>query len=87
MSSKEAAELVQKVFLTVKNSIWVSQYNFDSLGVCHMLNRGYTLEQIKSFIKYFNQGMKEKLVNSSNWEISKECFEGMKNACYLIIDK
>lgn len=84
MDSKTAANLVEEIFLRVKNSVWVNQYNFDVVGILHLLHRGLSLEQVKKFIKAFNKGIEQKLRNSNNQEISMDIFNEMIDACKIV---
>ncbi|UCH93754.1 MAG: PhpK family radical SAM P-methyltransferase [Candidatus Aminicenantes bacterium] len=72
MNSREAADLVEEMFLTINQSTWLPQYQFDFNTLFHLTNRGLNLNQIKGFITIFNQGIKEKLIHPGKDEVSKE---------------
>ncbi|UCH92857.1 MAG: PhpK family radical SAM P-methyltransferase [Candidatus Aminicenantes bacterium] len=61
MDSYTAADLVEKIFLSVKNSVWVPQYNFDFDNIFHLTDRGMTVDRVKSFLNSFNRGVREKM--------------------------
>ncbi|MDQ1354616.1 MAG: anaerobic magnesium-protoporphyrin monomethyl ester cyclase, partial [Acidobacteriota bacterium] len=83
MDSRRASDLVEKIFLTVKNSVWVPQYNFDFDTFWHLYHRGMSIEQIRKFLESFNLAVKEKLMDPFRKEASYESLERLKNACSL----
>lgn len=78
MDSKTASGWVDKIFLSVKNSVWVPQYNFDFYHVVHLMQRGLGLERIKVFLKAFNDGLREKIVEPSRKEVSLGVIKQLK---------
>lgn len=82
MDSKRASDLVEDIFLSVENPIWVPQYNFECDGIFHLLHRGFNLEEIKDFLKSFNKGVREKMKNGGDGkEISVDTLMKLKEAC------
>lgn len=82
MDSKTATDLVDEIFLSIKNSVWVPQYHFDFSKIWCLIQRGgMSLEQVKDFLKAFNNGIKEKLFNPSQKEISLEVFKQIRASC------
>ena len=79
MDSKTAADLVEELFLTVKTSVWVPQYNFDFDGIWHLVHRGFTVEQVKEFLRCFNRGVGEKLLSPGSPEIGVEIVKQLKD--------
>jgi radical SAM PhpK family P-methyltransferase len=84
MDAKTAANLVEEMFLSINNSLWVPQYGFDFCNLFHLTNRGIDWGKIKNFIRSFNEGIKDKLINPSVTEVSAEVMNRIKNA--LILD-
>jgi len=84
MDSKVACDIVDENFLTIKNSIWLPQYNFDFDNLLHLLHQGKTLEELKKFLHIFNLGVKERLINPSVKEVSVEIIEKMKDSWHGI---
>ncbi len=62
MNSMQASDWVDKMFLTVKNSIWLPQYNFDFWIIPTLLGKGMSQEQIMSFVKGFNALLRNKFI-------------------------
>lgn len=59
MDSNTASDIVDRIFKTVEEPIWVPQYNFECDGIFHLLHRGLSLEQVKTFLTGFNKGVRE----------------------------
>lgn len=63
MDSMEVSKLVEQTFSSVKNSIWIPQFNFDYLSIYLLLERGMDLDSIKKFLTSFNSVVARKLIN------------------------
>lgn len=79
MNSREAFDIIDEIFLKNMNSVWMPQYNFEIYGVYRLLHRGMGLEQIKKFLTAFNQGIREKLTQPQNAEVSEDLINKMKD--------
>lgn len=62
MDSVTACDLVDEIFMKVKNSIFLPQYNFDFDNFLHLLHRGKTVDQLKDFLRIFNSGVQERIL-------------------------
>ncbi len=80
MDSVTAHDLSDRMFKEIKNSIWIKNFELDYTIIFQMILRGLSLEQIKTFMINFNNGIKEKLDNPANIEVSKEILDHMRNA-------
>ena len=76
MDSNTAEELGNKMFFEIKNSIHVTEYPL----VFNMLNRDIPPNQIISFFKNFNEGVKIGLLNPEKKEIDKELMDKLVNS-------
>jgi anaerobic magnesium-protoporphyrin IX monomethyl ester cyclase len=86
MDAKTAAEIIEKIFLSVKGPTWLPQYNFDFDNLWHLVHRGMTVQQVKHFLDSFNNGVKEKIEqerSGEQGEISVEKLKQIINACRL----
>lgn len=81
MNAQMASDLIDKMFLSTKNSIWLPQNGFELWSVFYLQRKGMKLDQIKAFLQYFNAGIKEKLTSSGCAQISSEIIEGMRVNC------
>lgn len=80
MNSKEAADLIDNIFLSIDKSLWLPQYNFDFVNIFHLTNQDLPLERVKNFIRVFNNGIKEKLIDPSRDETSANILKQLR-AC------
>ncbi|WP_051572063.1 PhpK family radical SAM P-methyltransferase [Ruminiclostridium cellobioparum] len=78
MDSKTGSKLVNEVFLSVKNSIWMPQYNFDSASIFPLMQNGININQIKEFMSCFQEGIAEKLKSPNQKNISLELEKRME---------
>lgn len=83
MDSQTACDFVDQIFLSVKQSVSVPPYGFDFHNVLHLLHRLKRLEQVKAFLRSFNNGVKEKLVEPATQGIGLEVVNQLKSACRL----
>jgi len=86
MDANTGSDLVDEMFLNVKNSIWMSQYNFDFPNIFYLLHRDFTIDEVKAIIKAFNMGMKDKFLNTKDDEMSDKTVEELKKACRAGVD-
>jgi anaerobic magnesium-protoporphyrin IX monomethyl ester cyclase len=80
MNSLEASDLVEEIFLTQRQSIWMPQYNFDFDNMWHLIHRGIDPESVKGFLKGFNNGVREKLRDPYIKDISSNVSKQLINA-------
>jgi radical SAM PhpK family P-methyltransferase len=78
MDAITAADLLEQMFLAIETSVCVPRYNFDFDHLFHLLHREMTLEQVKTFIRIFNNALKEKLVSLSQREVSPMIINSFK---------
>ncbi len=78
MDANTACDLIEDLFLSIKASIWVPQYNFDFDNLWHLVHRGITLDKVIQFLDTFNQGVREKLTNPSKKEMGFEIIHKLK---------
>ena len=85
MNSRQASDIIDEIFLSLKNALWLPQYGFDFPGIFHLLRRGLTIGQVKEFINNFNTKIKEKLVPTPREEIGRESATAGKQLCVKLI--
>jgi anaerobic magnesium-protoporphyrin IX monomethyl ester cyclase len=81
MNNREASDIIDDIFYSIDIPIWVPQYNFECDALFHLLHRGFSLEKIKAFLNVFNKGIKERLKNPSQKEVSFDVIKQIKNSC------
>ncbi|MCP5045684.1 MAG: radical SAM protein, partial [bacterium] len=78
MDSKTAADLVEQFFMSIRKSVCVPRYNFDFDHLFHLLSRGMTMDQVKTFLNIFNRGLEEKLISLARHEVRPEIIGSFK---------
>lgn len=81
MNSREASTIVSNIFCTDGTPPWVPQYNFEFDALFHLLHRDLAMEKVKAFLIAFNKGIKERLQNPSQKEVSFDVIGQIKNIC------
>lgn len=79
MDSKVACDLIEEIFLSSRQPVWLPQYNFDFATLWHLVHRGLSLDQVKHFTRGFNHAVREKLILPSQKEVSYEVIKQLKN--------
>lgn len=64
MDSKIAADWVDYMHESIKNSVWLPQNDFDYPGIINLLSRGWSLDEIKVMLKEFNKKVSKKIAFS-----------------------
>lgn len=80
MDANRAAELVDTMFLRIKNSVWLPQNGFELWSIFYLQRQGMALDQIKAYLRFFNAGVGEKLTSSNYKRISSPVLEGLKKS-------
>ncbi len=72
MSSTTACDWIDRMFLDIKNPIWIPQYGFDFTGIWNLVHRGIPLKKVMDFLTGFNKGIKDKLLYPARKDTSFE---------------
>jgi anaerobic magnesium-protoporphyrin IX monomethyl ester cyclase len=80
MKAREASALVEEIFLSIKNSVWLPQYGFDFNTLFHLLQRGIGLNRVKHFLRIFNGGIKDKLIDPGKTEVRGDILTQLEQA-------
>jgi radical SAM PhpK family P-methyltransferase len=78
MDYRQACNLIDEMFLSVENAIWLPQWGFELWSVFYLQRKGMSLSQVKTFIKCYNGVIKEKLFYPYKTEISPELLQSLK---------
>lgn len=77
MDFRTASRLVERMFLTVRNSIWLPQQGFELWSVFYLQRKGFSLAQLKGFVRAFNDAIREKLIFPDAREPSPRLIENL----------
>jgi radical SAM PhpK family P-methyltransferase len=81
MDSKTACAWVDKMFLSVKNSLWLPQWGFELWSIFYLQRKGMTKQQVKTFISCFDGVVRDQLVNPGKKYVEPELLERLKESC------
>jgi anaerobic magnesium-protoporphyrin IX monomethyl ester cyclase len=81
MTAQEGCDWLDWLFLNVRNSVWLPQYNFDFVNLFHLRRRGMSLAEIKTMLTIFNEGIKAKILHPEVRETSEAIMMRLKAAC------
>lgn len=81
MDYQTACDLIEKMFLTVENSVWLQQHGFEQWSTFYLQRKGMSLERIKSFLTCFNTIVKQKLIDPQKQEIDPLLLESLRRSC------
>jgi anaerobic magnesium-protoporphyrin IX monomethyl ester cyclase len=70
MNAREACDLMEESFMSLKSpTVYVPDPGFNFISIYYLLQRGFTVEQIKRFLTNFNNGVKAKILFPGKREI------------------
>jgi radical SAM PhpK family P-methyltransferase len=85
-NSKMAGDFIDDMFLTIEESTWVPYHHFDFDNLMCLIHRGMSPDQVRNFLKSFNNGVREKLTTPSRNEVSYNVLRQLKN-CLLEVSR
>lgn len=78
MDFRAAHDWIDTMFLRVENALWLPQWGFEQWSMFYLQRRGMSLDQVKDFMRAFNAGVREKLLDPGRTEVSPEIFETLR---------
>ena len=81
MDSRIACDLVDRMFLGVRNSTWLPQVGFEQWSTFYLQRKGMSLERIKGFLNCFNGVLKRQLLDDSPQAIDADMLERLERSC------
>lgn len=77
MDFRTASQLVDRMFLSVRNSIWLPQQGFELWSIFYLQRKGFSLAQIKGYVRAFNDAIREKLLFPDIGDPSPQLIENL----------
>lgn len=81
MDVPTACHLVERCFTTFDTPVWVPDPGFNFVSLFLQQNRGMSFDQVKTFLKCFNNVVKEQFIDPTRTEPSPHLIENLKRAC------
>ncbi len=78
MDTQTATHIRNEIFLSIDDSIPIWDYYYGFQVIYHLKNKGMSTEQLKSFLKHFNEGVRQRLTNPLQGEVSDEVITQIK---------
>lgn len=78
MDSTMACDLIDRMFLSIKNSVWLPQNGFEQWSTFYLQRKGMQMGQIKDFLKCFNAAIREKLLYPDREDVSPELIAALR---------
>lgn len=68
MSSEEACALIEKMFLEIRNPVWLPQHGFEDWSLYYLRRKGFSAEEVRQWVDGFNQLVRQKVRGNSRLE-------------------
>jgi hypothetical protein len=81
MDAQTACDLIDQIFISIKNSTWLPQNGFEQWSTFYLQRKGMSLDKIKTFLNCFSAIIKEKLIHRGKENIDPALLEALKRAC------
>jgi anaerobic magnesium-protoporphyrin IX monomethyl ester cyclase len=78
MDSATACDLVDKMFKRVKSSVWLPQNGFEQWSTYYLQRKGMSRDQLKEYLRTFNQAVEDKLDSPSDRNLKPERLEALE---------
>lgn len=62
MDSGRASEIIDWMFASIRNSVWLPQHGFEQWALFYLQRHGFSERRVDAFIRGFNAAIKEKLI-------------------------
>lgn len=83
MDSKTVADVIDEIFLSVDDPLWLPQNGFELWSVFYLQRYGMTISQVKQFIRSFNAVVRDQLIHPKKKYIEPDLFNCLKQSCQL----
>ena len=81
MDCDTACDLVDRLFLAARDSIWLPQNGFEQWSTFYLQRKGMSMAQLKTFLRCFNAAIREKLLHPGKAGISPALMESLAASC------
>jgi anaerobic magnesium-protoporphyrin IX monomethyl ester cyclase len=81
LNAQKACDLIEQTILSLEEPVRYPQYYFDYDNIFQLPHKGLTLHQVKTFLKHFDNGVKERLKNPARKEVGFEVIRQIRASC------
>jgi hypothetical protein len=68
MKSGEACALIEKMFLEIRDPVWLPQHGFEDWSLYYLRRKGFSAEDVRLWVDGFNQLVRQKIRGDSRPE-------------------
>lgn len=80
MDFRVASDIVDQMFLTMKNSVWLPQQGFEMWSLFYLERKGASRDGLRTYLRAFNAAIKERLLHPQRTEMSPEVLRVVRRA-------
>lgn len=81
MDCETACDLVDRMFLGVRGSVWLPQNGFEQWSTFYLQRRGMSMERLKTFLRCFNAAVREKLLHPGKTDVDPNLMASLAASC------
>jgi anaerobic magnesium-protoporphyrin IX monomethyl ester cyclase len=81
MDAAEACRHIERMFMTIDEPIWMPQFGFEQWSTFYLQRRGFTMGQVKSFLRAFNAVVRDQVQAPAGSADSDRLIQELKAAC------
>ena len=81
MDCETACDHIDRMLLTIQNSVWMPQNGFEQWSTFYLQRQGMSRAQVKEFVVAFNDGIKESVLFPEQREVSREIIARIRKSC------
>jgi radical SAM PhpK family P-methyltransferase len=79
MKSGEACAFIEKMFLEIRNPVWLPQHGFEDWSLYYLRRKGFSAEEVRLWVDGFNQLVRQKVRGNSRLEDRTEIISMLKD--------
>lgn len=80
MDSATACQIINDMFTSVRNSIWLPQFGFEQWSVFYLQRKGMSLEQVKDFVRAFDNLLVDQITGDES-RVRPDLLEQLRRTC------
>ena len=81
MNDDQACDLVERLFLGIRNSVWLPQWGMALWSTFYLQRRGMSLSEVKQFLKSFNNVVRHQVQSADTEQIPAPLLDALKFSC------
>jgi anaerobic magnesium-protoporphyrin IX monomethyl ester cyclase len=83
MDSETACGVIDEIFASIRNSIWLPQFGFEQWSVFYLQRRGMSMPQIKALVRSFNALVADQISQGDNGRVRYDLLAEFQRNCHF----